>query len=206
VLFKNHNNVSSDSTLRIEHILSKKQINSILHSDPFLKAGFVSRLVSETNIDILYLDLDLLYSGYVVSGILPLQKNLILFQPTAETFGKVMTEILVKASASQTLVVVDSINGLFSLLNQKKDVGKIVTSVVMLLASIARMTNSCVVVANMVRYKKEEGWVLSPTGGRLIETKNSKKILLEYDRGGIVLNLLDESKMILVPASSIPLV
>ena len=57
----------------------------------------------------------------------------------------------------------------------------------------------------MVRYKKEEGWVLSPTGKRLIETKNSKKILLEHDKDGIVLNLLTDSSKLLLSANSIPI-
>jgi len=70
MLFKNHNNDSDDGTLNLEGVLSQTKINSILYSDPFLKAAFIAKLVNDTKIDILYLDLDLLYSGYVVSGIL----------------------------------------------------------------------------------------------------------------------------------------
>ena len=206
MLFKNPNNDEIKSTLAIEKILSQKQINSILYSDPFLKAGFISKLVKEVKTNILYLDLDLLYSGYVESGILPSQENLLLFQPTADTIKEMLTEILVKSSASQSLIIVDSLNGLFNMLNRKKDVGKTVTSVIMLIASIARTTNSYVVIASMVRYKKQEGWILSPTGKRLIETENSKKILLEYGKEGIYLNFLDDSGKLFISANQIPLV
>jgi hypothetical protein len=188
-----------------ENILSQKQINSVLYSDPFLKAGFISKLVKDTRINVLYLDLDLLYSGYVVSGIIQPQENLTLFQPTADTLGEKLTQILAKASISQSLIVVDSLNGLYNILNRKKDIGKIVTSVIMLTASIARITNSYVVLASMVRFKKEEGWILSPTGKRLIETENSKKILLEYTKEGILLNLLDDSSKLLISASQVPI-
>src|SRR5437867_11122836 len=206
VLFKNHNTTGSDpSKLNLERLLEKKRINSILYGDPFLKAGFISKLVQDVETDILYLDLDLLYSGYVVSGALPSKKSVILFQPNAQTLGKVLTEILVKASLSQTIIIVDSLNGLYNILNQKKEVGKIVTSIIMLLASTSQTTDSYVVMASMVRYKKEEGWVLSPTGKRLIETKNSKKILLEYDKEGIVLNLLADSNKVVLSADLIPL-
>ncbi|MGI0046698.1 MAG: hypothetical protein ACREBB_05870 [Nitrosotalea sp.] len=174
-----------------------------MYSDPFLKAGFVSKLVSETKIDILYVDLDLLYSGYVTSGTLVLQNNLTLYQPSEDTISDILTEILVKASMSQVLIIIDSINGLFNALNYKKQAGKVVASIVMLLASIVRKTNSFLVIASMARYKKEEGWVLSPTGKRLIETKNSKKILLEYGKEEIVVNLLDGSNKILLPANAI---
>ena len=193
------------SNLNIEKLLEQKRINSILYDDPFLKAGFISKLVQDTDIDILYLDPDLLYSGYIVSGILSSKENVALFQPSVENLGKILTEVLVKSSLSQTLVIVDSLNGLFNILNRKKDVGRIVTSIIMLLASIAQITNSYVLIASMVRYKKEEGWVLSPTGKRLIETKNSKKILLEYDKDGIVLNLLTDSSKLLLSANSIPI-
>lgn len=199
------NNNDEENSIQPGKILSQKQINSILYSDPFLKAGFISKLVKDTNINVLYLDLDLLYSGYVISGIIPSQKNLTLFQPTADTIGEMLTEILAKSSISQSLIVIDSLNGLFNLLNRKKDVGKTVASVIMLITSMARITNSYVVIASMVRYKKEEGWILSPTGKRLIETKNNKKILLEYGKGGILLNNLDDSSKLLIPANQIPL-
>jgi len=203
IILSNNNN--EENSIQPEKILSQKQINSILYSDPFLKAGFISKLVKDTNIDVLYLDLDLLYSGYVISGIIPSQKNLTLFQPTADTIGEMLPEILTKFSISQSLIVVDSLNGLFNMLNRKKNVGKTVASVIMLIASMARITNSYVVVASMVRYKKEEGWILSPTGKRLIETENSKKILLEYGKGGILLNNLGDSSKLFIPANLIPL-
>ena len=205
-MIKNHNGTDNGlSTLNLEKLFEQKRINSILYDDPFLKAGFISKLVQDTDIDILYLDLDLLYSGYIVSGILSSKENVALFQPSVENLGKILTEVLVKSSLSQTLVIVDSLNGLFNILNRKKDVGRVVTSIIMLLASIAQITNSYVLIASMVRYKKEEGWVLSPTGKRLIETKNSKKILLEYDKDGIVLNLLTDSSKLLLSANSIPI-
>lgn len=201
MLFKNHNN--ENFVPKLTDILSQKKINSVLYSDPFLKAGFISKLVSETKIDILYVDLDLLYSGYVMSGTLALQKNLTLYQPSEDTISDILTEILVKASMSQVLIIIDSINGLFNALNYKKQAGKVVASIIMLLASIVHKTNSFLIIASMARYKKEEGWVLSPTGKRLVETKNSKKILLEYGKEEIVVNLLDGSDKISLPAGSI---
>ncbi len=204
-LFKNHDTESDNLAPKLLDVISHKQINSILYSDPFLKAGFISRLVSEVETSMLYLDLDLLYSGYVTAGTLGQRKNLTLYQPTEDTIENILTEILAKASESQVLIIIDSINGLFNMLNYKKQVGRIVTSIVMLLASTIRQTNSALVMASMARYKKEEGWVLSPTGKRLVETKNSKKILLEYGKEGIVINSLNDSDKILLPADSIPL-
>lgn len=202
-LFKNHNNNAENLALTPEKILSQQQINSILYSDPFLKAAFTSKLIKDTSINVLYLDFDLLYSGYIASGTIPSQENLTLLQPAATTLGEKLTEILAKASISKSLIVVDSLNGFYNIINQKKDVGRIVSSIIMLIASIARMTNSYVVMASMVRFKKEEGWILSPTGKRLIETENNKKILLEYAKEGILVNFLDDSGKLLVPANQL---
>lgn len=205
MLFKNHNNDSDDGTHNLESILSQTKINSILYSDPFLKAAFIAKLVNDTKIDILYLDLDLLYSGYVVSGILKTPSNLSLFQPTFELWNKMLTDILVKLSTKKSLIIVDSLNGLYNLLNEKKEIGKLVNSYIMLITSIARKTNSYVVVASMARFKKEEGWVLSPTGKRLIETSMVKKILLKQDESGIILDFLNKEKTT-IPSNLISLI
>lgn len=204
-MFKNPSD-GSQSQLNLQTMLEQDLINSVFYPDPFLKAGFISKLVQDTKLEVLYLDLDLLYSGYVVSGTIPTEKNLTLFQPTTETLYKMIKEILVKASLSQTIIIVDSLNGLFNMLNRKKNIGKTVMSIMMLLASMAKMTKSYLVVTSMVRYKKEEGWILSPTGKRLIETKNSKKILLEHGKDGIVLNMPSDSCKLVIPSNLIPLV
>ncbi|MGI0093620.1 MAG: hypothetical protein ACREA8_05910 [Nitrosotalea sp.] len=205
VLFKNPSD-DSQSKLNLQTVLGQDLINSVFYSDPFLKAGFISKLVQDTELQVLYLDLDLLYSGYIVSGTISIENNVTIFQPTSETLYDMIKEILVKASLSQTIIVVDSLNGLFNILNRKKNVGKIVMSILMLLASIAKMTKSYLVVASMVRYKKEEGWIMSPTGKRLVETKNSKKILLEHGKEGIVLSMPSDSCKLVIPSSLIPLV
>jgi len=206
VLFKNHDNTSkTEIILNLQNILAQNKINSVLYSDPFLKAGFVAKLVEDLKIDVLYLDLDLLYSGYLVSEMIKTPQNLTLFQPTFEALNEMLTKILVNLSTKKSVVIIDSLNGLFNMLNKKKEIGKLVTSYVMLLASIAHSTDSYIVIASMVRFKKEEGWILSPTGKRLIEAKNGEKILLEKNDQGIVLNFLDKKEKFVIPADSIPL-
>ena len=176
-----------------------------MYLDPFLKAGFTAKLVQDTKIDVLYLDLDLLYSGYVPSGILPIPQNLSLFQPTSGLWNKTLTNLFVKLSTKKSIVIIDSLNGLYNLLNERKEIGKLVNSYIMLITSMARKTNSYVVIASMVRFKKEEGWVLLPTGKRLIETNMVKKILLKQDESGIILDFLNDEKTV-IPSNLIPLI
>ena len=204
MLFKNHDDISVN-TPNLENILSQTKINSILYLDPFLKAGFIAKLVQDTKTDVLYLDLDLLYSGYVTSGILPIPQNLSLFQPTSGLWNKTLTNLFVKLSTKKSIVIIDSLNGLYNLLNERKEIGKLVNSYIMLITSMARKTNSYVVIASMVRFKKEEGWVLLPTGKRLIETNMVKKILLKQDESGIILDFLNDEKTV-IPSNLIPLI
>ena len=205
-LFKNHDNtLKPEIILNLQNILRQNKINSVLYSDPFLKAGFIAKLVEDLKLDVLYLDLDLLYSGYIVSGMIKTPQNLTLFQPTFEILNNTLAKILVDLSTKKSVVIIDSLNGFFNMLNKKKDIGKLVTSYVMLLASIAYSTGSYVVLTSMVRFKKEEGWVLSPTGKRLIEAKNGEQILLEKNDQGIILNFLDKKEKSVIPADSIPL-
>jgi len=204
-LFKNHDNtLKPEIILNLQNILRQNKINSVLYSDPFLKAGFIAKLVEDLKLDVLYLDLDLLYSGYIVSGMIKTPQNLTLFQPTFEILNNTLAKILVDLSTKKSVVIIDSLNGFFNMLNKKKDIGKLVTSYVMLLASIAYSTGSYVVLTSMVRFKKEEGWVLSPTGKRLIEAKNGEQILLEKNDQGIILNFLDKKEKSVIPADSIP--
>ena len=205
-MFKNHDNTSKpEIILNLQNILRQNKINSVLYSDPFLKAGFIAKLVEDLKLDVLYLDLDLLYSGYIVSGMIQTPQNLTLFQPTFEVLNNTLAKILVDFSTKKSVVIIDSLNGLYNMLNKKKDIGKLVTSYVMLLASIAYSTGSYVVITSMVRFKKEEGWVLSPTGKRLIEAKNGEQILLEKNDQGLILNFLDKKERSIIPADSIPL-
>jgi hypothetical protein len=205
MLLKNHDNTSSEFEiiLNLQNILTQNKINSVLYSDPFLKAGFIAKLVEDLKMDVLYLDLDLMYSGYLASGTIKTPQNLTLFQPTSKVLNEMLTKILVNLSTKKSVVIVDSLNGFFNMLNKKEEIGKLVTSYVMLLASIANSTDSYVIIASMIRFKKEEGWILSPTGKRLIEAKNGEKILLEKNDQGIVLNFLDKNKKFVIPADSI---
>jgi hypothetical protein len=57
----------------------------------------------------------------------------------------------------------------------------------------------------MARFKKEEGWILSPTGKRLIGTNMVKKILLKQDESGIILDFLNKEKTV-IPSNLVPLV
>ncbi len=187
-MVKNHGNIN------LESFLVQEKFNSILYYDPFVKVTFLTKLLQDIKIPVLYLDLDLLYSGYVAAEILTPQRNVTLYNPTQETWNETLTKVLTKLSTTKSLVILDSLNGLYNIQNEQKDVGRLVVSYTMLLVSIAKKTGSYVIIPCMARYKKEEGWTLSPPGKRMIELQKAQKILLEKTDDKIVLNFLDDSK------------
>ena len=187
-MVKNHGNIN------LESFLVQEKFNSILYYEPFVKVTFLTKLLQDIKIPVLYLDLDLLYSGYVAAEILPHQSNVTLYNPTQETWNETLTKVLTKLSTTKSLVILDSLNGLYNIQNEQKDVGRLVVSYTMLLVSIAKKTGSYVIIPCMARYKKEEGWTLSPSGKRMIELQKAQKILLEKTDDKIVLNFLDDSK------------
>jgi len=186
VLVKNHD----DFTL--ENFLVDDKINSILYYDPFVKTAFIDKLLRNTEIPVLYLDFDLLYSGYIASEILPCYNHLRLFQPTLQTWNEILSKVLTSLSTTMSLVIIDSLNGLFNIQDEKNQVGRLVASYIMMLVSIAKNTSSYVIVSSMSRYRKEKGWVLSPPGKRVIPLQKAQKILLEKTNDGISLNFLDD--------------
>ncbi|MFQ6025458.1 MAG: hypothetical protein ACE5JT_02970 [Nitrosopumilaceae archaeon] len=189
-MVKNH-----DSNLNLENFLSQEKINSVLYSEPFVKVAFIDKLVQDTKIPVLYLDFDLLYTGYLTAEVLPRQDHVTVFQPTQETWKKTLTQVLNQLSTTRSLVIVDSLNGLFNIQSEKKEVGRLVLAYTMLLVSVAKTTGSYVVIASMARYKKEKGWTLSPPGKRMIELYKAQKIQLEKTDDGISMNFLDDAGM-----------
>ncbi len=60
--------VLDNSLLHIKNEFEKNIPSIILCSDPFHKAEFVNRLINSIENQIIFVDMDLLYTGYVESG------------------------------------------------------------------------------------------------------------------------------------------
>lgn len=169
--------------------LEQNVLNSIIYSDPYVKTIFFIKLIDLLDLPMIYLDFDLLYSGYVTAKIIPKHDKLELFQPTRDNWNDLFRKIITSISRRRTVLILDSLNGFFSLFNDKKDVGMFVNSYTMLIAAIAKMTDSNVVVASMAK-KEEQGWVLSTIGRQIIDTKNMSKMQLEIENSKIKLSVV----------------
>ena len=97
-------------------------------------------------------------------------------------------------SKIKSLVIIDSLNGFFNLLEDRKDTGQIINSFIMLLVSSAKNANSIVVIGSLSKLINENEWVLYNTGRHIIENKHMTKIQLTKSNGNIIVKNLKPDK------------
>jgi hypothetical protein len=166
-----------------------------MHSDPFLKTSFLNKVILTTDFPVIYLDFDLQYSGYVTSKIISPSQRITLYQPNRNELLQTIKMILLEISEKKSMLIIDSINGLFNFYHENKDAGRLVNSYIMLFCSLARKSNSCILISGMTRKKNNEEWVLSITGRHVLKTKQMNTIWLERQNSNIIANLLDEKSL-----------
>lgn len=184
----------AQDNLQIKDILEQNTLNVIFYESSFAKTTFFVKILSKWNIPTFYLDFDLLYSGFVKSGRTPLSKNITLLCPDADSLHENLRSVVDKISKTKSLVIIDSLNGFFNLLEDRKDTGQIINSLIMLLTSSAKNVNSIVVVGSLSKLINENEWVLYNTGRHVIENKHMTKIQLTESNGNIIVKNLKPDK------------
>jgi len=176
-------------------IIEKNTMNSILCYEPFVKMNFLASLIKKFEFPVVYLDFDLMFSGYISGEMLSLEENVSLWRPSREDWNEILKTILLKISQERCLVVIDSLNGLSNLL-EGKDTGRMINAYIMLMVFIANQTKSNVLFVSMARKNDEKEWVLSPTSRHVLENKNMTKIFLKKDNFNYDLQILNEDNTI----------
>jgi len=184
----------AQDNLQIIDILEQNTLNMIFYENSFTKTTFFVKTLSKWNIPTFYLDFDLLYSGFVKSGQTPLPKNITLLCPNTDNLHENLKSVIDKISKIKSLVIIDSLNGFFNLLEDRKDTGQIINSFIMLLVSSAKNANSIVVIGSLSKLINENEWVLYNTGRHIIENKHMTKIQLTESNGNIIVKNLKPDK------------
>jgi len=185
VLDKSPEWVLDNSLLHIKNEFEKNIPSIILCSDPFHKAEFLNRLINSIEHQIIFVDMDLLYTGYVESGMIRKKDNVIIFHPDKTNWKKELSNVITKISKERILVVIDSFNGVYNMFDDLESV-RFINSCIMFLSSFGRETNSSVIVTGMAR-KKEENWIISPGGKQIIKsTKTGVYFLKKIEKNLII--------------------
>ena len=201
-----HKNQRSVSSQKILKLVFEQNLSSISFDDAITKTYFFHKLGQIADIPVLYIDFDLLYSGYLAANILPQNENLELYTPK-ESWQDTIAQIADKISTKRHLVLIDSLNGFFTTLVDNKDSGRIINGVLVLLASAAQKADSAILFGSTAKLK-EDGWVLPGIGRKIVQIQ--KMNFLAVQRKNETLNLVslnnDNSVKLVIPLDDLDLV
>ena len=136
--------------------------------------------------------MDLLYTGYVQSGMIQKKENVIIFCPNKTNWKKNLSEIISKVSNDRFLVIIDSFNGAYNLFDDLES-ALFINSCVMLLASIGNHVKSSTVITGMARKKENDEWVLSPGGKHIMKSEKTGVYFLKKTGNGLVIDTLNKT-------------
>ena len=175
----------------IQIILEQNTCNMIFYEDSFVKTAFFTKEIPNWEIPIFYFDFDLQYTGFVRSEATPQIKNLTLLSPENGSLHDNLKSVIEQISKKRSLIIIDSLNGFFNVLEGNKDVGRLVNSFLMLLITSARNTKSTVIVGILSKLNEENKQVLYNTGRSVIDNDHFTKIQLARKENNILANLLN---------------
>ena len=178
---KNHTPFENFQLLEENLIASSSSF--LFYENAFSKIKLIQEISSRQSLPILYIDLDFLFSGYFQSQLLTMS-DLTLFNTLESNINEILPKILTKISTESHLVIFDSINGLYNTLSNNTDSGRVVNSILMLLARNVSFSNSILLIFALAG-KKEKNWLL-PNGRQILENDNMKKIIIS-DRSKITI-------------------
>ena len=170
---KNHTTFENFQLLQ-EHLIPSSS-NLLFYENAFSKIQLIQEITSKQNLPVLYIDLDLLFSGYVKSELLTIP-NVTLFSTLNSKINEILPKIFTKISTEPHLVIFDSINGLYNTLSNDADSGRTVNAILMLLARNIIFSNSILIISALGT-KKENDWIL-PNGRQILENENMKKFVI----------------------------
>jgi hypothetical protein len=169
VLDKSPDIILDDNLEYIQNKFKKNIPSLILCSNSFHKIEFLNKMIISVENPIIFVDMDLLYSGYIESKMIQEKENLMVFQPNKLNWKKKLSEIITKVSKKEFLIVIDSFNGIYNLFDDLES-ARFVNSCIMLLSSLGKQANSTIVITAMARKKENNEWILSPGGKHLMKS------------------------------------
>ncbi len=88
MLDKSPERVLDNNLTHIQNEFRQNLPSIVLCSEPFHKMEFLNRLINSNENPIIFVDMDLLYTGYIQSGMIQKKNNLTIFHPDKESWKK----------------------------------------------------------------------------------------------------------------------
>ena len=190
MLDKNPEIILDDNLEYIQSEFKKNIPNLILSSNSFHKIEFLNKIISSTKNPIIFVDMDLLYSGYIESKIIQKKENLMIFQPNRLNWEQKLSETISKISNQEFLIIIDSFNGIYNLFDDLES-ARFVNSCIMLLSSLGKQSNSTIVITAMARKKDNNEWILSPGGKHILKSAKTGVYFLKKIQNDLKIRIID---------------
>lgn len=192
MLDKNPEQITDNDLTQIQIKFEQNNPNIVLYSKPFHKVEFLDRLINSTEDPTIFIDMDLLYTGYVESGMIQKKENVVIFCPNKTNWKEEISKIISSISKERFLVIIDSFNGLYNLFDELES-AIFINSCLMLLSSVGNQTKSSVVITGMARRKENNEWVLLPGGKHIIRSEKTGVYFLKKVRNDLIIDTLNKT-------------
>ena len=137
----------------------------ILCKSPFSKCSCLAEMARDSELAVIYVDADMLYSGYARAGMMDVPPHVLVRRPDPADWNAELAAIIRATARKPHLVILDTLNGLGGMWGGPGGI-RLAGHSMMLLAAMGRDAGTVVVAAAVAR-KSAAGWEMSP-GGRLI--------------------------------------
>lgn len=191
MLDKNPEIILDDNLEYIQSEFKKNIPNLILSSNSFHKIEFLNKIISSTKNPIIFVDMDLLYSGYIESKIIQHKENLTIFQPSNLNWKEKLAEISNKISKEEFLIIIDSFNGIYNIFDDLES-ARFVNSCIMLLSSLGKQSNSTIIITAMARKKENSEWILSPGGKKIMKLVKMGIFFIKKKQNDLIINSINQ--------------
>ena len=190
MLDKNPEIILDDNLENIQNEFKKNVPSLVLCLNSFHKIEFLNKLINSVKNPIIFVDMDLLYSGYIESKMIQRRENLEIFQPNKLDWEKKLSEIITKGSRAEFLIIIDSFNGIYNLFDDLES-ARFVNSCIMLLSSLGKQSNSTIVITAMARKKDNNEWILSPGGKHILKSAKAGVYFLKKIQNDLKIKSID---------------
>ena len=118
-------------------------------------------------------------------------ENVMIYSSNKKNWEKDLKETIKKITKEKTLVILDSLNGIYNLFDDLESI-RFINSVIMLLSSISRNTQAQILVTAMTTKNDEGEWILSPNGNHLFDSKNSRNYYLVESETDLIIKIINK--------------
>ena len=191
MLDKNPEIILDDNLEKIQNKFRKNVPSLVLCSDSFHKIEFLNKLINSVENPIIFVDMDLLYSGYIESKIIQHKENLTIFQPSNQNWKEKLAEISNKISKEEFLIIIDSFNGIYNIFDDLES-ARFVNSCIMLLSSLGKQSNSTIIITAMARKKENSEWILSPGGKKIMKLVKMGIFFIKKKQNDLIINSINQ--------------